>query len=69
MPRKIGIILIKLYKLILSPLIGKSCKFHPTCSDYAIESIEKYGLFKGSYKAGKRIFKCNPFTSGGYDPS
>jgi len=68
-PLKVGIYLIKLYKLTLSPFMGKCCKFYPTCSDYAIESINKYGLFKGGIKTAKRIIKCNPFSSGGYDPS
>ena len=44
------------------------CRFHPTCSQYAIEAIEKYGAFKGSAMAAKRIVRCNPFNKGGYDP-
>jgi putative membrane protein insertion efficiency factor len=44
------------------------CRFHPTCSQYAIEAIEKYGAFKGSAIAAKRIVRCNPFNKGGYDP-
>lgn len=55
---------------IFSPfLVGEvGCRFHPTCSEYAIEAIEKYGALKGSIMAAKRILRCNPFNKGGYDP-
>ena len=69
--RKIGIYLIKFYKKFISPIfhfLGVECKYYPTCSQYALEAIEKYGLLKGSFLAGKRILKCNPFSKGGYDP-
>ncbi len=69
--RKIGIYLIKFYKKFISPIfhfLGVECKYYPTCSEYALEAIEKYGLLKGSFLTGKRILKCNPFSKGGYDP-
>ncbi len=69
--RKIGIFLIKFYKKFISPIfhfLGVECKYYPTCSQYALEAIEKYGFLKGSFLAGKRILKCNPFSKGGYDP-
>jgi hypothetical protein len=66
--KKILIFLIKGYQKFLSPLLGKNCRFYPTCSQYAIKALEKYGLFKGSFLAVKRILKCNPFHPGGYDP-
>lgn len=44
------------------------CRFHPTCSEYAIEAIDKYGALKGGFMAFKRILRCNPFNKGGYDP-
>ena len=69
--RKIGIYLIKFYKKFISPIfhfLGVECKYYPTCSQYALEAIEKYGLLKGSFLVGKRILKCNPFSKGGYDP-
>ena len=69
--RKIGICIIKFYKKFISPIFhffGIECKYYPTCSQYALEAIEKYGLLKGSFLAGKRILKCNPFSKGGYDP-
>ncbi len=58
---------IKVWKLFISPLYPPSCKFHPTCSEYALMSIEKYGAFKGSVKAMYRILRCNPFNKGGVD--
>lgn len=58
---------IKLYKYAISPLLPDSCRFVPTCSEYSAEAIEKYGAVKGSCLALKRILKCHPFHSGGYD--
>lgn len=69
--RKIGIYLIEFYQKYISPIfhfLGVECKYYPTCSQYALEAIEKYGFLKGSFLAGKRILKCNPFSKGGYDP-
>lgn len=61
--------IIKLYRRYISPVKGvKHCKFIPTCSQYAMEAIEKYGPFKGLFLALKRILRCNPFSKGGYDP-
>ena len=63
-------ILIKLIKLYqrLPGLFHFSCKYYPSCSNYRIEALEKYGFFKGSFLGIKRILKCNPFSKGGYDP-
>ncbi|QDU79003.1 Putative membrane protein insertion efficiency factor [Polystyrenella longa] len=60
--------LIRLYQIFLSPLLGPSCRFHPTCSEYALLAIKKYGVLKGSWKATRRIFRCHPWNPGGYDP-
>lgn len=61
--------LIKVYRKYISPLKGQgSCIYYPTCSEYALEAIEKYGAFKGGILAIKRILRCNPFVKGGYDP-
>ena len=61
--------LIKFYRKYLSGLKGgPTCKFTPTCSEYAIEAIEKYGAFKGGILSVWRILRCNPFSKGGYDP-
>jgi putative membrane protein insertion efficiency factor len=64
----IGLGLIRLYQLTLSPLLPPSCRFTPTCSHYTYEAIDKYGLIKGSWMGFKRILRCNPFNAGGYDP-
>lgn len=69
MLRKIAIFPIRLYQKYLSPFKkAPSCKFYPTCSTYAIQSITKYGVIKGGLKALWRLLRCNPFSSGGYDP-
>lgn len=60
---------IKFYQICLSPLkMRPVCRFYPTCSQYAIEAIEKYGVRKGSLMSVNRILRCNPFCKGGYDP-
>ena len=60
--------LIKFYRIFLSPLKPPTCRFIPTCSEYAVLAIEKYGVVKGSWLAIKRILRCHPFHPGGYDP-
>jgi putative membrane protein insertion efficiency factor len=60
--------LIKLYQLILSPWLGPSCRFTPTCSQYGLEAFKKYGVFKGFWLTIKRIAKCHPWGGHGYDP-
>ena len=60
--------LIKFYRKQISPMSPPKCKYIPTCSQYAIEAIEKYGVIKGGFKALWRILRCNPFSRGGYDP-
>ncbi len=68
MLKKIIILLISGYRRLISPLFPPSCRFQPTCSQYAIEAIEKFGAFRGSWLAIKRILRCHPFHPGGYDP-
>mgnify|MGYP001491465785 FL=1 len=60
--------LIKIYKLLISPLTGHSCRYLPTCSDYCMEALKTYGLLKGLLLSLKRILSCNPWSSGGFDP-
>lgn len=60
--------LIWVYKRAISPHFRPVCRFHPTCSTYAYESIKKYGAIKGCFLALKRLLKCHPFCNGGYDP-
>ncbi len=66
--KKILIFLIRLYQLILSPWLPKSCKYYPSCSQYGIEAVSRHGIFKGLYLTGYRILRCNPLSKGGYDP-
>lgn len=65
---KIFIFLIRFYRVVLSPLKPPTCRFVPTCSEYALIAFEKYGAFRGGYLSIKRILKCHPFHPGGYDP-
>jgi putative membrane protein insertion efficiency factor len=60
--------MIRFYRKHISPLKNPSCRFYPTCSQYALEAIDKYGALKGSFMAVKRILKCHPYHKGGYDP-
>ena len=63
--------IIKIYKKTISPILsyfGIKCKYYPTCSEYTMQAIEKYGIIKGCFLGIKRILKCNPFSKGGYDP-
>ncbi|HVX28449.1 MAG TPA: membrane protein insertion efficiency factor YidD [Parafilimonas sp.] len=62
------IVLIKIYQAIISPILGPQCRFTPTCSNYALEALKKYGVFKGTWLALKRISKCHPWGGKGYDP-
>lgn len=60
--------LIRLYQAILSPLMGGQCRFHPTCSHYGLDAIRQWGPVRGSWLTIRRILRCNPFVTGGYDP-
>ena len=62
------ITLIKGYKYLLSPLLGSTCRYLPTCSEYSIEALKTYGFFKGSWLSFKRILSCHPWGRGGFDP-
>jgi len=66
--KKIIVFIIRTYKRFISPILPDSCRFYPSCSQYAIEAIEKYGAFKGGIMTTYRILRCNPFNKGGYDP-
>ena len=66
--KKIIIALVRFYQLALSPLKQPTCRFSPTCSQYSIEAIERFGVIKGTYLSVRRILKCHPFHEGGYDP-
>lgn len=62
------ILLIRFYQLTLSPLLGPTCRFYPSCSHYAAQAVETYGVVRGGRLALKRLLRCGPWTEGGYDP-
>ena len=62
------VVLIKFYQLVISPWLGKNCRYQPTCSHYTLEALKVHGFFKGSYLGIKRILSCHPWGGSGYDP-
>jgi putative membrane protein insertion efficiency factor len=62
------LVLIKLYQYLISPVLGPSCRFYPSCSEYAYHAFKRYGLAKGLLLAVKRLLRCHPFNPGGVDP-
>ena len=66
--KQITIMMINFYRLFISPLKPPTCRFVPTCSEYALQAIKKYGICRGGSMAIKRILRCHPFHPGGYDP-
>jgi putative membrane protein insertion efficiency factor len=67
-PARLLIALVRLYQITLSPWVGRSCRYYPTCSNYMIEAVEKYGFRSGLWRGLRRIARCHPFRAGGYDP-
>jgi putative membrane protein insertion efficiency factor len=65
--RHAGILLVRLYQRLVSPVLPATCKFHPSCSQYAAEALRRYGLVRGSILAGWRLLRCNPWSHGGVD--
>ncbi|WP_084546042.1 membrane protein insertion efficiency factor YidD [Marinomonas profundimaris] len=68
MLKKIFILLVKGYQFLISPLLGNNCRFYPSCSQYMIQAIERFGVIKGVYLGVKRLSKCHPWHEGGMDP-
>lgn len=66
--RSFVLCLLRGYKWVLSPLLPPSCRYVPSCSDYAMEAVDRYGVFRGSLMAMWRVLRCHPFVRGGYDP-
>jgi len=66
--RQTAVALLRGYKWMISPLFPPSCRYVPTCSEYAMEALEYYGVFRGSWMTLARVLRCHPFVSGGYDP-
>jgi len=65
--RALAILPIRLYQALVSPLFPASCKYHPSCSQYAVDAIRKHGVLRGSVKAGWRLLRCHPWSKGGVD--
>lgn len=68
MMKKVLLLFVQFYRGFISPLLPPSCRYVPTCSEYALIAIERYGARRGGYLALKRILRCHPFHKGGYDP-
>ncbi|WP_417068929.1 membrane protein insertion efficiency factor YidD [Niveibacterium terrae] len=66
--RFVIVLFLRAYQYFLSPFLGRNCRFHPSCSAYAIESVQRYGAIKGSWLALRRLMRCHPWNPGGYDP-
>ncbi len=66
--KQIGIALVKIYQTLISPLLPSACRFYPTCSEYTLQALKKYGFLKGCWKGLVRIGKCHPLHPGGHDP-
>jgi putative membrane protein insertion efficiency factor len=66
--QKLAIGLLRGYKWAISPLLPPSCRYVPTCSEYAMEAVARYGVLRGSWMAAARLLRCHPFVKGGYDP-
>ena len=66
--KRILIGLVRVYQYAISPLLGRNCRYFPTCSDYTVEAVQKYGAMRGGWPGAKRICRCHPWHPGGYDP-
>lgn len=66
--QKLVVVLLRSYKLLISPLLPSACRFHPTCSDYMRQAVERYGAARGIWLGTKRLLRCHPFHAGGFDP-
>jgi hypothetical protein len=64
----LALLILRTYKRWLSPLLPVSCRYVPTCSEYAMEAVERYGILRGGFMAAGRLLRCHPFVKGGYDP-
>ena len=68
MVKRLLIGFVRVYQWLISPWLGSHCRFHPTCSHYAISAIERHGALRGTWLALRRVFRCHPFHPGGHDP-
>lgn len=68
LPALLALNLIRFYQRFISPLLGRNCRFSPTCSAYTFEAVERYGFFRGIFLGARRILRCGPWSPGGFDP-
>ncbi len=68
LPRTLVILVIRLYRLLVSPLLVPACRFAPSCSEYSLEAVSRHGVLRGSYLTIRRVGRCHPLHSGGFDP-
>jgi putative membrane protein insertion efficiency factor len=66
--RRAAVLPIRAYQHLISPLLGQRCRYYPSCSEYAAQAIERFGILRGAVLAGWRLLRCNPFSHGGFDP-
>jgi len=66
--RWVFVLPIRVYQRLLSPMLGQHCKYYPSCSEYAVQGVQRFGILRGLVLAGWRLLRCNPWSSGGYDP-
>jgi putative membrane protein insertion efficiency factor len=67
-PRRVAILPIRIYQRLISPLFGQRCRYYPSCSEYAVQAIQRFGILRGLVLAGWRLLRCNPWSRGGFDP-
>jgi putative membrane protein insertion efficiency factor len=68
LPALLLIAVVRVYQLLISPWLGPTCRYTPSCSNYMIEAVHKYGFWRGAWRGMRRIARCHPFRAGGYDP-
>jgi uncharacterized protein len=66
--RRLFVLPVRAYQRLVSPLIGQHCKYYPSCSEYAVQAVQRFGILRGLVLAGWRLLRCNPWSDGGYDP-
>jgi putative membrane protein insertion efficiency factor len=66
--RAVFVFPIRAYQRLVSPLLGEHCKYYPSCSEYAVQAVQRFGILRGLVLAGWRLLRCNPWSNGGYDP-
>jgi hypothetical protein len=66
--RRLAVLPIRVYQRLVSPFLGPRCRYYPSCSDYAVQAIDRFGILRGLVLAGWRLVRCNPWSRGGFDP-